>query len=122
MNSVEADTKQTNLCSIFLMQSSALLFSFSNVFSKFAAMKPFLSFEFVVLYACSLGIMFLYAILWQQILKRVSMIVAYSNRLVAMIWGVVWGCIIFGEKISSTNIIGTGIIFVGLYIMESSDE
>ena len=104
------------------MQGSALLYSISNIFSKFAAREDFMSIEFLLLYALSLFVMFVYAILWQQILKRVDMVVAYSNRLVAMVWGVVWGVVIFGETISLNNIIGTVVILIGLYLMVSDNE
>ena len=104
------------------MQGSALLYSVSNVFSKFAAKESFMSVKFLLLYAMSLLVMFIYAILWQQILKRVDMVVAYSNRLVAMVWGIVWGILIFGEQIRVNNIVGTIIIFFGLYLMVSDNE
>lgn len=105
-----------------LMQGSALVFSLSNVFSKYASKEAFLSLRFLLFYGLSLFIMFIYAILWQQILKRVDMVVAYSNRLVAMIWGVVWGVLIFQEQLRVTNVIGTIIILLGLYLMVSDDE
>ncbi len=100
-----------------LMQISALVISFSNVFSKLAAFEDGITMKFLMFYGLSLFIMMLYAVLWQQILKRVSMTIAYSNRLVSIVWGVVWGCLIFHEKISLFNILGTIIIFIGLYVL-----
>lgn len=111
-----------NLKYLLWMQGGALLFSISNIFSKFAAREDIFSVKFILLYGCSLGIMFIYALLWQQILKHVSMITAYSNRLIAMIWGIVWGALIFGEKISLTMLVGTVIIIIGLYITVKAEE
>ena len=99
---------------ILWMQFGALVFSISNIFSKFASKEEFFSFKFILLYGCSLGVLLIYAILWQQILKHVPMITAYSNRLVSMIWGVFWGAIIFKEKITMTMVLGTLIIMFGL--------
>lgn len=114
--------KKINIKTLLLMQGSALIYSVSNVFSKFASKESFLSFPFILFYGLSLSVMFVYAILWQQILKRVDMITAYSNRLVAMVWGVVWGLLIFQESITMFNVIGTVIILLGLYLVVSDDE
>lgn len=119
MNNVKSKIR---LNSLLLMQGSALIFSVSNIFSKYAAKEAFLSPGFILFYGLSLGVMFVYAILWQQILKRVDMVVAYSNRLVAMVWGVVWGVLLFHEQITLFNIIGTGIIMFGLYLVVSDHE
>lgn len=117
-----SNDKKISIQSIILMQGSALIFSLSNIFSKMAAREKSVTVKFCVFYSMSLIIMGIYAVLWQQILKRVSMIVAYSNRLVAMIWGIVWGILIFKEKITIQVVIGTIIIFLGLYIMVNDDE
>lgn len=114
--------KSVDFKSLLLMQGSALIYSVSNIFSKYASREGGLSLKFILFYGLSLFVMFVYAILWQQILKRVDMIVAYSNRLVAMIWGVVWGVLIFQEQLTLFNIIGTFIILIGLYLVVSDDE
>lgn len=116
------ETSKLKRNDILLMQGSALVFSLSNIFSKFAAKEKLLSPEFILLYIGSLSVMMIYAVLWQQILKRVSMVVAYSNRLIAMVWGVVWGRLIFGETIKLSTIIGTVVILTGLFIMVRADE
>lgn len=113
---------KVNVNAICLMQVSAFIYSFSNIFSKYASKEQFLSFRFLAFYALSLSIMFVYAILWQQILKRVDMVVAYSNRLVAMIWGVVWGILIFDEQLKTNTVVGTIVILIGLYMMVSDNE
>lgn len=105
-----------------LMQVSALVFSLSNVFSKFASFEPLLSLKFVVLYAGSLLVLVVYAVMWQNILAKVPLITAYSNRLLSMVWGVIWGVVIFNESISLKTIIGTAVILYGLYIVVRADE
>ena len=104
------------------MQLSALIFSFSNICSKLAAFEPMLSEKFVFLYGSSLAIMVLYAVKWQKILSRVSLITAYSNRLMSMVWGVVWGAILFHETIRWQTALGTCVIMIGLHIVVKSDE
>lgn len=67
-------------------------------------------------------IMFGYAVVWQQILKRMPLTVAYANKPVTLVWGIVWGSLIFGEKITWNMLAGAAVIFAGIYLVVSSDE
>ena len=64
-----------------------LVYSLSGIFSKNAAHEPFLSPMFILLYGGMLAILFIYAIGWQQILKRLSLSMAFANKAVTVIWG-----------------------------------
>lgn len=66
-------------------------------------------------------IMFGYAIIWQQILKRMPLTVAYANRPVTLIWGIIWGALIFGEKVTWNMIAGAAVIFAGIYLVTGED-
>ena len=72
-----------------------LVYSLSGIFSKNAAHEPFLSPMFILLYGGMLAILFIYAIGWQQILKRLSLSMAFANKAVTVIWGMVWGFLHF---------------------------
>lgn len=106
---------------ILLLQFGAFTFSLSNVCSKYASRYEFLSCKFIILYLGSLCVLFVYALLWQQLLKQVPLIVAYSNRLMSMVWGILWGLVLFQEPVSIQNIIGTAIIIYGLYTMGKAE-
>ena len=67
-------------------------------------------------------IMFAYAIIWQQILKRMPLTVAYANKPVTLIWGIIWGALIFGEKITVNMLIGAAVIFAGIYLVTGETE
>ena len=53
----------TQVDDVSFKSSTVTIFSLSNVCSKYAAQHPFLSWEFILLYGASLGILFLYAVL-----------------------------------------------------------
>ena len=104
---------------ILFIQCSVIIISLSSVFQKLAAGYPPLSFMFLFYYACSLAVLFFYAILWQIILKRVPLSVAYSNRALSTIWALVWGVLLFHEHIGWNHIFGAVIIYVGVYLVTS---
>ena len=69
-----------------------------------------------------MGDIFLYAIFWQQIIKKLPLVTAYANKAVTVVWGIVWGILYFNEKITFMKIIGAIIIIIGVYIVVSSGE
>ncbi|MCR5602827.1 MAG: transporter [Lachnospiraceae bacterium] len=98
------------------------LFSVSAVFSKLAAMEESLSFKWIIYYGAVLFIMFVYAIAWQQIIKQMPIVTAYANKAVTVIWGIIYGLIIFKEDITVPKIIGAVIIIAGVYLVVTGDE
>ena len=93
-----------------------------NTASKKAGMSEFFSPEFFGWYALVLVIMFGYAVIWQQVLKRMPLTVAYANRPVSLVWGMIWGALIFSERITWNMILGAGVIFIGILLVVTSDE
>ena len=55
------------------------------------------------------------------ILKRMPLTVAYANRPVTLIWGIIWGALIFGEKVTWNMIAGAAVIFAGIYLVTGED-
>lgn len=101
-----------------------MLFSFGSVLSKWASGQVFLSVPFCLYYAGMIAILGVYAIGWQQIIKRLPMTVAYANRAVVVIWGIVWGALLFSEAVTLGKLLGAAIVIVGilLYVKENADE
>ena len=90
------------------------IFSLGAVFSKLASKTDFMSKEFFLFYGLQLLIMVVYAIIWQQLIKRMSLMSAYAHRAVTVIWGIIWGAIFFGENITWNKIVGAVIIVLGI--------
>ena len=98
------------------------MFSFCGVFSKLAAGYEFLSLKFCIFYIISIIILGIYAILWQQVLKRFSLTTAFFNRAVNVIWGMIWGIIFFSETITLKMIIGAIIVLIGVGLVVKDYE
>ena len=61
---------QSKVKDYILLHTLLFLFSFCSIFSKLAASYEFLSLQFCLFYGISIMILGIYAILWQQILKK----------------------------------------------------
>lgn len=87
-----------------------------------ASQKNFLSLEFIILYGGSIGILLIYAVLWQNILKKFPLNVAYCNKAVVVIYGQMWGALLFKETITLTKLLGIMIIILGIYVIVNEQE
>ncbi len=108
--------------SYVLLHVLFMIYSFSGILSKVAAHSAFLSLKFCLCYSGILLLLGLYAIFWQQIIKKLSLTSAYANKAIAVVWGMLWGLIFFGEIITLKKIIGALIIILGIVIYSISDN
>ena len=92
------------------------VYSVSSVFSKLAADEPFLSWGFVLYYGLVLLILFVYALGWQQVIKRMPLTAAYANKAVTIVWGIVFGLVVFGEKVTPLMVVGALVIVAGIVL------
>lgn len=99
-----------------------LIYSTAGICSKLAAGEKFLSFKFIILYSALLFIMFFYAIMWQQILKKMKLVTAYANKSVTIIWGLIWGMLLFDESITVYKVLGAFVIIFGIYFVVTGEE
>lgn len=106
---------------LFGLHLLLMMYSISGIFSKLAAGTDFLSLQFCLYYGGVLALLGLYALGWQQILKRLPLTTAYSNRAVAIVWGIIWGAIFFSEPISVCKILGAVLIIAGVVLFSRAD-
>ena len=64
----------------------------------------------------------IYAIFWQQILKKFTLTTAFFNKAVIVIWGMIWGTLFFKEKITLNMIIGAIIVLIGISLVVKDYE
>lgn len=99
-----------------------LLFSLTSVFSKAASVQynkhglssP-LFYLFLFLMVANCGI---YAITWQQVIKKFSLSTAYANKSVYLLWSQIWAVLIFHENLSIQNIIGILVVLFGVWTVQ----
>ena len=93
----------------------------SGICSKLASGEKFLSPHFCLYYAIIILLLGFYAIGWQQIIKRLPLTTAFANKAVTVVWGIIWGALIFGEKVTWNMIAGAAVIFAGIYLVTGED-
>ena len=104
------------------IQGAILIFSLSGVCQKMASSYDLNSWKFFLYYGLSIAVLFLYALFWQIILKKVPLTVAYSNRAISTVWSLVWGVVLFQERLNWTHFVGAFIICAGVFIITTEGE
>ena len=113
--------KKISLPMLLLLQAAVCMFTVSGIAAKYASSYEFLSMGFILCYGVEIVILGVYAIIWQQIIKRVDISVAYANRSVAVFWSMLWASVLFHEQITVQNILGVILIFMGTWVVNSSE-
>lgn len=80
------------------------------------------SYKYFLGIGSAIGILGIYAILWQQILKRISLSTAYMFKGLSLVFVILLAALLFGETITWTNVVGTLIIMGGIALFAHSDR
>lgn len=101
---------------LLVIHLAFFIYSLASLFSKKAGTS-----EDVILFLLFYGMSFfclgIYAIVWQKILQKNSLVFAYLNKAVTIVWGLIFGILIFNEKVTLNMIIGVIIVVIGVVIV-----
>lgn len=114
--------KETNIKYLAILHIVLAVYSILGIASKIASGKEFLTLEFCFFYGIVILNLFVYAIFWQQIIKKIPLVTAYANKAVTVIWGIIWGFVFFKEEITPGKILGAFIIILGICLVVSDNE
>lgn len=105
-----------------LMHIGFLFYSFYTVIGKIASQNNFLSLKFIFFYFILIFILFIYAVIWQQVLKNIPLSYATANKAITIVWGMLWSYIFFHEEISIKKIIGAIVIITGIFLFSTTTQ
>ena len=125
--------RRLNLLSVLLIQLAVIVYTMSGVCSKMAGQNTgsirlfgftinALSWTGIFWMGAEVFVLFAYAIIWQQIIKRFDLSLVYANRAFAIFWTFLWSVILFHEKIRLVNIIGILLVFAGIMVVNSDQK
>ena len=104
---------------IILLQLIVIIYTINSIIGKLSAGEEFMSMRFILFYVAEVGVLGIYALLWQQMIKRFDLSIAYANRAMALIWSAVWAVVIFHESLSIKNIIGILLGIAGTVVVNT---
>ena len=90
--------------------------SLSSVFMKYASMQEAIM-QKGIFYIISILTLGLFAILWQKLLVKNQLNKVYVFKSTTIIWGMIFGYILFKEQINIQMIIGAFLALMGVIII-----
>lgn len=93
-----------------------LLYACVSIFTKLASQQEFMSWGYVWAFIGAVMMMGVYAVLWQQVLKRIELSVAYMFKGTSIVFVMLLASLLFGEQITWNNIVGAIIIVIGVVL------
>lgn len=115
------DKKKTKLSVLPVMQLAVCIYTCSGIAAKLASGYDFMSPGFILCYGAEILLLGIYAVFWQQIIKKADISVAYANRASAIFWSTLWAVLIFKEQVTAQNIGGIVLIFLGIWMVNRND-
>jgi drug/metabolite transporter (DMT)-like permease len=106
---------------IVILQCVVVIYTISSLMSKKASASEGDIVKFLFWFGMEFVILGIYAILWQQVIKRFELSVAYANRSMAVVWSMVWAVIFFHDTITVKNIIGVCLVVIGTIIVNTEE-
>lgn len=104
---------------ILMLQAVVVIYTLSSVVAKLATGKELFSFSFFLFYGLEIAILGVYAILWQQMIKRFDLSIAYANRAMALLWSALWAILLFREGLGPKQVAGIVLVILGTVIVNT---
>lgn len=104
---------------IILLQGVVVIYTLSGIMSKNASASGDNPVKFLIFFGLEFVLLAVYAVLWQQMIKRFELSVAYANRSMAVLWSMLWAVLLFHDKITVKNIIGVLLVTTGTVVINT---
>ncbi len=114
---MEKIKNKSRLGRFLLLQLSVFVYSFSMVAARLASRSDFLTPGYILFFGLEIVILGIYAVLWQQVIKRFDLSVAYINKSVTLLWSMLWNYLIFSQGITFRKVLGVLIVMAGVVFM-----
>jgi len=92
------------------------VYACTSICTKMASRQDMLSWPYMFWIAGAVGVLGVYAVLWQQIIKRMPLSTAYMFKGMSLVFVLLISAFLFGEAITTSNLIGSAIIIIGIVL------
>jgi drug/metabolite transporter (DMT)-like permease len=90
------------------------VYACTSIFMKIASQQVLFSIPFFLWLGGAVGMMGIYALLWQQVIMRMELSTAYMFKGLSLIFVLLFSVFLFGEAITVNNLIGAILIITGI--------
>ena len=110
-----------NARSMLLLHGTLLIYAVVSVFAKLAGLRLAAQDAGMTL-AFLAAALLAYSLLWQQVLRRMPLNFAYSNKGVCTLWTALFGLAFFGEQMTFGKAAGLAAVLAGVALVVTDHE
>lgn len=121
-NITDISDDKPNIKDYVFLNLIILYYPIISIIAEVASNYPILSEEFIKFYTLEILAIGVYAILWQKAIKRFPLSLAYSNKALVIVYNLFWASVLFKEQITLSNIIGSIVILLGIWVVVKDDK
>ena len=114
MNQAQLPYVLLYLCSTFLSSVSQVLLKKAALREHKSVLAEYTDWRVILGYGLFVG--------WQQVIKHLPLTIAYANKAVTVVWGILLGLAVFGEAVTPRQVIGAVIIICGIVLFVRADN
>lgn len=114
--------KKIGIVDILQLQGAVIVYSLSTVAGKLASEHPFLSFKYILFFGLEFVILAVYALIWQQMIKKFQISVASANKAITLLWSMLWNFLLFSTGITPWKVVGVLLVIAGVVIMNMGTD
>lgn len=122
MRSIDVKSNTKKWLSYILLVLAVAIYACTGAFTRFASMSPFLSWQYILCVIGAVGVIGIYAIIWQQLIQRMDISLAYMFKGLGVVFALLICHYVFDEVITMKNIVGAVIIIAGITLFAWSDR
>ncbi len=111
--------KKIRFVDLLMLQSAVVVYSLSTVAANLASKYEFLSVGYIGFFGLEFVILGVYAIIWQQMIKKFQLSIAYANKALTLLWSMLWNFLIFSQGITLWKVVGVLLVVAGVIVMNS---
>lgn len=106
---------------IVILQLIIMIYTFSSICAKLASGQETI-FRILLFTGLEFLCLAVYAVLWQQAIKKFDLSVAYANRAMVLLWSMIWAVLVFHDTITLKNILGVGLVIAGTFVINTEKD
>ncbi len=113
--------KRITMKDIVILQLIIMIYTFSSICAKLASGQETI-FRLLLFTGLEFLCLAVYAVLWQQAIKKFDLSVAYANRAMVLLWSMIWAVLVFHDTITLKNILGVGLVIAGTFVINTEKD
>lgn len=112
------------LRALLLLQFAVFIYSLNTICGKMASNEQPMSAAFIAWLFAEVAALGVYAIFWQQAIKKIELSVAYANKAVGLLWALLWSVLLFSDRVTWGKVVGLVLVIAGTIVMNigASDD